>query len=157
MSYQDLKDLDELRKSGAITEEEYQEEKRKILSGTGNRPGSGYKEFFGMKENSYIALMHITLLAGFFTLIGFAFPIFLWLMNRENSKRVDANGKNIINFMLSWLIYTIGAAILCFALIGFPILFALIIIEIILIIMAAVKTNNGEFWWKYPLTITFLA
>jgi uncharacterized Tic20 family protein len=154
MSYQDLKDLDELRKSGAITEEEYQKEKRKILDGNGNQFGN--KAFFGMKENSYIALMHVTILAGYFMVfIGFFIPVVLWLLNRENSAKVDANGKDIINFMLTWLIYSAGAGILCIILIGIPILIILAIIELILVVIAAIKTNNGENW-KYPMTITFL-
>jgi uncharacterized Tic20 family protein len=154
MSYEDLKTLDELRKRGSITEEEYQKEKQKIFDRADNRSTS--KEFLGMNENSYIALMHVSQFAGYFlVLFGFIAPIILWLMNKNNSKKVDTNGKDIINFMLTWLIFSVGAGILCLILIGIPILIVLIILQIVFIIMAAVKTNDGENW-KYPMTITFL-
>lgn len=154
MSYADLKDLDELRRSGAITEEEYQKEKEKVLNGRNVQSGSS--PFFGMPENSYLALMHVSQFSGYIIpFLGFIVPVVLWLMNRENSAKVDTNGKDIINFMLSWIIYALISGLLCIILIGIPILIALVVMEFIFIIMATIKANNGESW-KYPMTITFL-
>jgi uncharacterized Tic20 family protein len=152
MSYQDLKVLDELRKNSAITEEEYQREKQKIFDRIDSNREK--KLFFGLKENSYIALMHMSLLVAYIG-IGFVIPLVLWLINRENSKKIDAQGIGIINFMLTWLIYSVIAVFLSVFLIK-PLLFILLVVlELILVIIATIKTNKGESW-KYPLTITFL-
>jgi uncharacterized Tic20 family protein len=153
MSYADLKDLDELRRSGAITEEEYQIEKEKILNGGNN---ASEKRLFGLEENSYLALMHVSQFAGYILPgLGFLVPVILWMINKDYSQKVDATGRNIINFMLTWLIYYVVGAVLCILLIGIPILIILGALQIAFIIIATIKANNGEIW-KYPSTISFL-
>ncbi len=153
MDYKDLKVLDELRKSGAITEEEYQKEKQKIFDAM-NNPKK--KEFLGMNENSYIAIMHVSQLVGYIVpLLGFLAPIVLWMMNKDDSVRVDSNGKNIINFLISWVIYIACAGILSIIVIGIPILITLLVLQIIFTIMATLKALDGEFW-NYPLSLTII-
>lgn len=147
--YEELKTLDELRAKGAITEEEYQKEKAKIL----NTPQK--KELMGMDQNTYLMLMHLSQFGGFLVPgLGFALPIVLWLTNNSNNAEVDRHGKNIVNFMISMLIYAVISAILIIVIIGIPMLIAIGILEIVFIIMAAVKASRGEYW-KYPLSISF--
>jgi uncharacterized Tic20 family protein len=45
--------------------------------------------------------------------------------------------------------------VLCFVLIGFPLLFAVLILSIVFPIIGAVKAANGELW-PYPLSIAFM-
>ncbi|MDH8701093.1 putative Tic20 family protein [Dysgonomonadaceae bacterium PH5-43] len=153
MSYNDLKDLDELRKQGAITEEEYQREKEKVFNSANS---ATTKPLFGLEENTYLMLMHLSQFAGFLIpLLGFIAPVVLWLMNKDNNANVDLHGKNILNFMISWLIYGAIAVVLMIILIGGAILAVLAVLDIVFIILAAIKAMNGEYW-KYPLTITVL-
>ena len=155
MNYDDLKALDELRKSGAITEEEYQKEKNKILEQM-HHQSSKEKDMFGMSENSYITLMHLSQFGGYIVpFLGFIAPVVFWVLNKDNNANVDLHGKNIVNFMLSWLIYYVCGGILVLLLIGIPVLIALAIMQIVFIILAAVKATNGEYW-KYPLSITII-
>lgn len=154
MNYDDLKTLDELRRNGAITEEEYQTEKQKFFDRQAENSSS--KPLLGMTENSYMALMHISQLSGYLLpFFGFIAPVILWMINKDTNAKVDATGKHILNFILSWFIYAFGAAILCLLLIGIPLLIALSITQFVFAIIAAIKANNGEFW-KYPFTIEFL-
>jgi len=156
MNYNDLKTLDDLRRAGAISEEEYQKEKEKFFNQAENSQTSNSNALFGMAENSYIALMHVSQFAGVIVPgLGFVAPILLWLANRENNVKVDAVGKHIINFMISMFIYYAISGVLCCILIGIPMLIALGITHIVFVIMAAIKANNGVIW-KYPLTIDFL-
>lgn len=150
--YEDLRILEDLRSKGAISEEEFQHEKSKIL----NSPYQGQRSnSLGMEENSYLTLMHISQFAGFIVVgLGFIIPIVMWLINADKSEAVNRHGKNIANFMLSMLIYIVISLILCLLLIGIPMLVALGIIEIVFIIIAAIKANNGEYW-RYPLSIQF--
>lgn len=157
MKYENLKILDELRQKGSITEEEYQREKTKILNDNGNNfSNTTKKPLFGMQENSYLMLMHLSQFLGFLILgLGFIVPILMWVTNKDDNANVDRHGKNILNFMISYIIYLIAATILIILLIGIPALVVLVIVEFIFIIIAAVKANNGEYW-KYPLTIEFI-
>ena len=151
--YDDLRILEDLRAKGAISEEEFQREKRKIL-GNDNYSGSSGK-VGGMDENTYISLMHLSQFAGFFLLgLGFIVPIVMWLVNAKENENIDRHGKNIANFIISMFIYITISCILILFIIGIPMLIALAIIELVFVIIAAVKAANGEYW-KYPLSIPF--
>ncbi|HLW34435.1 MAG TPA: DUF4870 domain-containing protein [Chthoniobacterales bacterium] len=106
---------------------------------------------------NWSVLCHASALAGlFFHVLGFFLgPLIVWLIKRDASSEIDANGKESVNFQISMLIYHAIAFILCFVLIGIPILIALWIADIVFVIIASVKTSNGEFY-RYPLTIRFL-
>jgi len=156
MNYDDLQKLDELRKSGAISEEEYEKEKQKFFNQSENTQTKNSSQLFGLSENSFIALMHVSQFAGVILPgLGFVAPVILWMMNKDFNANVNAVGKHIINFMLSMLIYYAVSGVLCCIVIGIPMLAALGIMHLVFVIIATIKANNGEAW-KYPLTINFL-
>jgi len=146
MNYEDLKILDDLRAKGSLTEEEYQREKTRLLNETPRPP---HTTLWGMDEKTYIVLMHLSQF-----LCIFIIPLFMWLANKDN-KDVDANGKNILNFIISYFLYSIAATILCLLVIGIVLLIALGVVMTVSIIIAAIKAANGE-TWKYPLSIEFI-
>lgn len=156
MKYEDLKILDELREKGSITEEEFQREKAKILNEQYNSADGETafkKPLFDLEENTYLMLMHLSQLAGLVVpLIGFIIPVVLWLTNKDVNEKVNINGRNILNFMIS---YTIYAVILCITIIGIPLAVILGIVYVVFVIVASIKANNGESW-KYPMTIEFI-
>ena len=149
----ELEKLKKLRDEGIISEEEFQNEKQKIL----NSQGYSYSGGNMTKNNgTYLALMHLSQFAGFVICgLGFILPIIMWT-SRSEDKEIDAHGKNIMNFMLSMLIYTVILVPLCFLLIGLPFLLILGVLEIVFVIVAAVKATNGVYW-KYPLSIAFFS
>lgn len=154
MKYEDLRILDELREKGSISEEEYQREKEKILNERGNTfSDTGKKPLFGLEENTYLMLMHISQFAGvILPVAGFIIPILMWITNKEYDSKVDLHGKNIVNAMIS---YTIYAIVLSITVIGIPVAIVLGVLYAVFIVIAGVKANNGEYW-KYPFTIQFI-
>lgn len=154
MKYEDLRILDELREKGSITEEEYQREKEKILNAPiGSYSKTSAKPLFGMAENTYLMLMHISQFAGIvIPFAGFVVPILMWLVNKDNNSAVDLHGKQIINVIISYTIYTI---VLFITILGIPFAIILGILYVIFVIVASVRANNGEFY-KYPFTIKFV-
>ena len=73
---------------------------------------------------TWIVLCHASALLGlFFHFLGHILgPLIVWLAKRGESAEIDAHGKESLNFQLSMLIYDAIALILCFVLIGIPIL-----------------------------------
>jgi uncharacterized Tic20 family protein len=106
---------------------------------------------------TWIVLCHASALLGlFFHFLGHIFgPLIVWLLKRGESAEIDAHGKESLNFQLSMLIYDAVAVLLCFVLIGIPILIGLWILNIILVIIASIKASEGQLY-RYPLTIRFL-
>ena len=106
---------------------------------------------------TWSVLCHASALSGLFLhVLGFIVgPLIVWLIKRGDSTEIDANGKESLNFQISMLIYHAIAIILCFVLIGIPILIALWIADIVFVIIASVKTSEGQMY-RYPFTIRFL-
>ena len=109
------------------------------------------------ETRSWAAACHASSLLGFFVPAGghILAPLVVWLIKRPESVEVDAHGKESLNFQLSMLIYSIIAGILCVVLIGFVLLPILHVLNVVLVIVAAVRAGEGQLY-RYPLTIRFL-
>ena len=82
-------------------------------------------------------------------------PLVIWLIKKNDFPFVDQQGKASLNFQLSLTLYALGAAVLIVLLIGIPLLIIIAIADIIFVILAAIKANNGESY-QYPCTINFI-
>lgn len=99
-------------------------------------------------------------LAGFAAFTGIPLanilgPLVVWLLKKDQSWFVNDQGKEALNFQISVTIYAIIAAILIFILIGIPLLFVIGIAWLVLMIMAAIKANEG-ITYRYPLVLRFI-
>ena len=106
---------------------------------------------------TWCVLCHAAALLGlFFHFLGHLLgPLIVWLVKRGDSPEVDAHGKESLNFQISMLIYDAIAAILCFVLIGIPILIALWVLNTVLVIIASIQASEGKFY-RYPITIRLI-
>jgi len=100
-------------------------------------------------------------------------PLIIWMLKRNSSAFVDENGKESLNFQITYSIFmfVIVAAAATFAIssglqdnvlgifmsiIGFVIpLITYWVLALILVIIACVKASNGEMY-RYPLSIRFI-
>ena len=120
---------------------------------TSPNPSPSEPDIFGMKPDTYCMLLHLSQLLGG-TFVGFAVPIVLWAIVKDKHPLVDLHGKIVLNWLISLLIYTFAAGLLCIALVGFLVLPVLFVLAVVFPIIAAVKANEGVMW-KYPLSIAF--
>ena len=106
---------------------------------------------------TWLVLCHASALLGlFFHFLGHIFgPLIVWMVKRPESPEIDAHGKESLKFQLSMLIYDVVAFILCFVLIGIPILVLLWILNTVFVIIASIKASEGELY-RYPFTIRFI-
>ncbi|UZD22864.1 DUF4870 domain-containing protein [Algoriphagus halophytocola] len=170
---EDLVQLDELLKKGVISQDEFEKAKKKILGsgsfGVGNN-------LLGLNENTYCFLIHIAMLLGFVhVILGLIVPVVLWSLNREQNRTIDMHGKNVINWILSLMIYMGICLIMVFPLSNLmnisynfsidisalPSLFSgflpisiLMFLNLVFILIASLKASVGKFW-RYPLAIRF--
>jgi len=82
-------------------------------------------------------------------------PLIVWLIKKDEHPFVDQHGKEVLNFQISMTIYGVIAGILCFALIGVPLVIFLGIADVVLTLIAAIKAANGE-PYRYPCSIRFV-
>ena len=108
-------------------------------------------------EQNWAMVCHLSALSGFLVPFGNLLgPLIVWLVKRAEFPLVDVHGKEALNFQIT---VTIAAAVcipLMFVLIGFLFLFVVGVGALILTIMAGVQVSNGDFAYRYPLTIRFL-
>jgi len=107
-------------------------------------------------ERMWAMFCHLSGLAGFIFPFGnIIAPLVIWLIKKEEYALVNDQGKEALNFQISMTIYIIASVILIFLVIGIPLLIILGIFSLIVVIIAAIKANEGE-KYRYPLTIRFL-
>lgn len=105
-------------------------------------------------EKMWGMLCHLSAIAGYVIAgIGFILgPLIIWLVKKDEYPFVNDQGKEALNFQISMLIYSIISVPLCLIGIGFLLLAAIGITQLVLIIMASIAANNGTAY-RYPLTI----
>lgn len=154
--YEKLENLRKLLTDGTITEKEFQQEKEKILALPDEVPASSNKQFWGMDEKTFCLVLHLSQFAGYTVpLAGLILPIVMWVMEKDNSQKVNIHGRHVVNWIISSTIYLIISLILSFFFIGIPLLIALCLCYVIFPIIGAMKAGDGKVW-KYPMTINFL-
>lgn len=113
-------------------------------------------ETLSKDERLWGMLCHLLAFSGYIIPFGNVLgPLVIWMIKKDEMPFVDDQGKESLNFQLTMLIAIIISAILTIVLIGFLLLGILIIFQIIVIIMAAIKANDGV-KYRYPYTIRFI-
>jgi len=103
----------------------------------------------------YAVICH---LSTFVTIIPFAniiVPLVIWVLKRDSSEFVRDQGKEVLNWQITNLIYIAISAALFLVLIGIPLLIAVIVFHWVMSIIGAIKAWDGVAY-RYPLTIRFL-
>jgi uncharacterized Tic20 family protein len=161
----ELEKLRQLHQSGVLDDEEFALAKAKLLNQSSEAQpwtaaplqsagvGPAAQE---QQARQWAFLLHLSILAGFVVPVaGLVIPIAIWQLKKDELLGIDAHGKNVVNWIISAIIYAVVCVILAFVIIGIPLLIALGVVAVIFPIVAAIKAKNGEVW-KYPLSISFL-
>ena len=99
MNYKKLDELNKLRQSGALTEEEFKTEKQKLFAEDETINSCPSQEIpMGLQESSYLALMNFLILVPY---VGWIIPIVLWAMGKNSSEQINKQGKYILNWYIT--------------------------------------------------------
>ena len=113
------------------------------------------EEGLSKDERNWGMICHLSSLSGliipFGSILG---PIIVWAIKKDELPFVDRQGKEAINFQLTMTIVIIISWVLMFALIGLLLLPAAILYTLVMIVIAAIKANDGV-EYSYPYTIRF--
>ncbi|WP_035985245.1 DUF4870 domain-containing protein [Leptolyngbya sp. KIOST-1] len=105
------------------------------------------------ESRMWAMLAHLSALSGFVIPFGNILgPLIIWLMKRDEMSFVADQGKEALNFNISMTIYMLVSGVLIFVLIGIALVFVLAIVWLVLLILAAIKANEGVVY-RYPLTL----
>jgi hypothetical protein len=86
-------------------------------------------------------------------------PLVIWQIKKDEFPFTNEQGKEAVNFQISMSLYLLISAILwiplSFVCIGVFVPVAIGIVDLVFLLIAAVKANNG-YHYRYPLTIRFI-
>ena len=106
---------------------------------------------------TWAMLCHLRAFAGYaIPFGGIVGPLIVWLIKKDEMPFVDDQGKEAVNFQISIMIYVFVSAVLIFAVIGIVLLPAVLIFDLVMVIIAAIRGNAGEAY-RYPLCIRFIS
>jgi len=110
------------------------------------------------EDQQLLVIMHLSQLLTFITGFGgLLVPLIIWITQKNKVFQMDEHGKNIVNFQISLILYSLLCVPLIFAfglgILGFIILG---IISLVFPIVNAIKASNGEAP-KYPLSLNFIS
>ncbi|NLF04625.1 MAG: DUF4870 domain-containing protein [Actinomycetales bacterium] len=105
-------------------------------------------------ERTWSILLHLSPLVG----LGLWAPLVVWLVFRGRGPFLEHHAKQALNFHITLFLAAIVAVLAAVVTMGIavPLVFVVVIWEIVLAIIAAVATNRGE-WYRYPANITFFS
>ena len=103
-------------------------------------------------ERTWGTIAHVSPLIAMFVGLMVLGPLVVWLLKKNESSYVAHHAREALNFQITMLIASaIGFATL-FCFIGFVLLPAIFVANVILSIIGAVKANEG-LRWTYPFSI----
>ena len=99
-------------------------------------------------------------LAGLTTYLGIPLgniiaPLVIWLLKKDTIPLVNEQGRESVNFNISYTLYALVAGVLCYVVVGFVVLPVVIVAHIVLAIRATMKANRGESV-HYPFSLRFI-
>ena len=109
------------------------------------------------EERQWAMFAHIGTFSSMFVPLGnIIAPIFIWQMKKHESEFVVDQAKESLNFQITIMIYALISFLLFFIFIGIFLIFALVIFSLIVVIIAGLKANEGEYY-RYPMCIRLIS
>jgi uncharacterized Tic20 family protein len=109
------------------------------------------------EERQWAMFAHIGTFSSMFVPLGnIIAPIVIWQMKKHESEFVVDQAKESLNFQITIMIYALISFLLFFIFIGIFLIFALVIFSLIVVIIAGLKANEGEYY-RYPMCIRLIS
>jgi uncharacterized protein len=87
--------------------------------------------------------------------IGILGPLVIYLVKKDESGFVAANAKESLNFQITLILAYIISAILIIVIIGAFLLWALTIMNVVLVIVATIKASENRIY-RYPFNMRLI-
>lgn len=102
-------------------------------------------------------IVHAAAFTGFIIPFGNILgPLLVWAIKKDESQFIDENGKQAVNFQITWTLLLIAAALSIAIVIGI-VLFPLLLIAWFILVLIAIFRASGNNVYDYPLTIDVIS
>lgn len=77
-------------------------------------------------------------------------PLILWQLKKEDSPFIDQQGREALNFQITYSLSMMVCGVLAWVLIGFPLMLLISVTALVLVVIAGMRANEGKAY-RYPL------
>lgn len=128
-----------------------------LVASGGAQPAAAPAEAPDRDARMWAMLAHVAALLAY---VGLPFghilgPLVVYLAKRDSAPFVADQGRESLNFQISITFYTLLALVLCFILIGFPLLVILFLFHVVFTLVAALRASEGRAF-RYPLNLRLI-
>jgi len=107
-------------------------------------------------EKNWGVIAHLSALSGYLVPFGWIIgPLVVYLIKKDLLPFAAGEAKSALNFQITMAIPAVICIPLIFLCIGIPLLILVGLVDLIFIIVAAVKASEGK-PYKYPIAIPFI-
>lgn len=154
MDLDQIEKLNDLKQKGLISEEEYQQAKERILGAQAKATVQPQPIVVTTNNYDYALILHLSQFCSWlFPFLGLVVPLIMW-QSKKDDPYINEQGKVVMNWVFSSLIYAIVCLLLFVVLIGIPMLAVLAICSVVFTIIGAMDANKGVIK-SYPMSIQF--
>ena len=109
------------------------------------------------EDRTWAIITHASAFVGFFVPLGNILgPLLVWAVKKDESQFVDENGKQAINFQITWTILFFVAALSIILVIGILLLPLVALAWFVLVIIAIIRASDDQVY-DYPLTLDIIS
>lgn len=124
-------------------------------NGTDSESGVEYE--VSSDDQTWGIITHAAAFVGFVIPLGNILgPLVVWAIKKDESRFVDENGKQVLNFQITWTIFLIVSGLTIFIVIGFLLLPLVALGWLILMIIGIIRASNDEVY-DFPLTLDLIS
>lgn len=76
-------------------------------------------------------------------------PLIVWQLKKDMDPFVDEQGKEALNFQITFSILLMICGVLAWILIGFPLMALISVVALVLVVIAGIRANEGKSY-RYP-------
>ena len=113
---------------------------------------------FDHEQRQWALIAHLVPLTGYLfplPLLNVIAPAIVWFLKREEMPFVDEQAKEAINFQILMTIFGVISFILAFFIIGFFLLMAIVVVNLIYSVLAAKAAQEGKHY-RYPFSLRLI-
>jgi hypothetical protein len=119
--------------------------------------GWGADDGITADERTWGILAHASAFVGLVVPFGNVLgPLLVWAIKKQESEFVAANGREALNFQITWTILLILAGLSILVFVGLILLPILALAWLILVIIAIIRASDDEVY-DYPLTLDLVS
>lgn len=111
----------------------------------------------GQSERQWAMFAHLSALLGCLIPFGnIIAPLVIWQLRKDDMPFAAGQAKEALNFQITVMLAALLCVLLMLVLIGFLLLWALAIAALILVVIAAIKANEGVDY-RYPFALRLIS